>query len=184
MNTKQPAPHKSFSYAAFAVASVAGMLAAAVLLAHLAIPIPGTAAVTDGRELFVTIGAALSGPLGGVLIGLLAGVAAPGGRAWASMLAHVAGAVWIGVAYKQFVHKCPRAPLRLLAWAALVFSYYYALLMPVFLLGQMLFNRQTISFPQMYASLARGALPEAILTTLITTTLMYVLPKKYRQPLW
>ncbi|RPJ27517.1 MAG: hypothetical protein EHM33_07730 [Chloroflexi bacterium] len=50
----------------------------AAVLAGLTIPIPGTPVVTDPREIFTTIGASLTGPIGGIVIGILAGIAESG----------------------------------------------------------------------------------------------------------
>lgn len=55
------------------IALICGLIALVLVLAQLTIPIPGTQVVTDPRETAVTIGAAISGPIGGILIGLLAG---------------------------------------------------------------------------------------------------------------
>jgi len=59
---------------AIVVSIVFGAIARVIVEAHLTIPIPGTGVVTDPREIFTTIGAGLSGPIGGMLIGVLAGI--------------------------------------------------------------------------------------------------------------
>ena len=56
------------------VAAAFGGAALALVLAGVTIPIPGTPIVTDPREIFTTIGASLTGPMGGIVIGLLAGI--------------------------------------------------------------------------------------------------------------
>ncbi len=155
----------------------------AIVLADLTIPIPGTEAVTDPRELFATLGAALSGPLGGVLIGILAGVAVPS-FPLASILAHIAGGVWMGAAYKKLVYDRLRMPAGLLGWAGIVMAYYYLFLMPGFIIGLALFYGERSPLLPMYAGVAEGALPEALLTTFITTVAIFALPAKYRRPPW
>ena len=79
------------------MAAVFGAAALAIVVAGLTIPIPGTGVVTDPREIFTTTGAALTGPFGGVIIGILAGIREPGGIVLASLLAHISGGLWMGL---------------------------------------------------------------------------------------
>lgn len=174
------------------VALIFGVIARAIVEARLTIPIPGTGVVTDPREIFTTVGAGLVGPIGGVLIGILAGIREPEGIQLASLLAHISGAVWIGFAYKKLVYERLRMPVMLLGWGGLVLVYYFAIAVPGFVIGLALFYKadyagsfgETASLLQAYASLGRGVVPEALLTTVITTLVMVALPKKYRRPLW
>ncbi len=166
------------------IASLFGMAALVVLLADLTIPIPGTDVVMDPREVFVTIGSALTGPLGGVISGLLAGAGVPGGFAPASMLAHSLGGLWMGFAYKLLIYKHFKIPVLVFGWAGLVLVYYYLMLMPGFILGLKIFHGQPIVFTEMYARLASGALPEVIFTLLATSLVLLVMPKITRRPLW
>ncbi len=161
-----------------------GIAALVIVLAGLTIPIPGSTVVTDPRELFTTVGAGLSGPIGGILIGILAGIAEPGGIALASLLAHITGGIWMGFAYKKLVFERLQMPTRLLGWAGLVLVYYYVFVLPGFAIGLIVFHGETASFMELYTSLGRGVVPEALLTTLITTLVMLALPEKYRKPLW
>ena len=94
------------------VAAVFGAAALAIVVAGLTIPIPGTGVVTDPREIFTTTGAALTGPFGGVVIGILAGIREPGGIELASLLAHIAGGLWMGFSYKKLVREHTQMPLR------------------------------------------------------------------------
>lgn len=108
-----------------AVAAVFGAAALAIVVAGLTIPMPGTGVVTDPREIFTTTGAGLTGPLGGIVIGILAGIREPGGIVLASLLAHVSGGLWMGFSYKKLVHEHTRMPLSILGWVAIVLVYYY-----------------------------------------------------------
>ena len=171
------------SFKSAVMALVTGGMALAVILADLIIPILGTDIATDPREMFTTIGAALSGPAGGVLIGILAGIAVPNYPA-ASMIAHIVGGIWMGWAFKEFVYKRLRMPLFLLGWAGIVMAYYYLFLMPTFILGLMLLYDGATSFFTVYADIAQGALTEAFVTTAVTTIAMFAIPGKYRRPLW
>jgi LytS/YehU family sensor histidine kinase len=166
------------------LASLFGIAALVVLRAGLTLPIPGTNVVMDPREVFVTIGSALTGPFGGIVCGLLAGVGVPGGMASASILAHVSGGLWMGVGYKVLVYERQKMPAMLFGWAGLILVYYFFILMPAFILGLKLLYRQPIVFTEMYLRLATGALPEVIVTLLATCLVLLVMPKIIRRPLW
>ncbi len=176
-----------------------GAAALAIVVAGLTIPIPGSGVVTDPREIFTTTGAGLTGPFGGIVIGILAGIREPGGIVLASVLAHISGGLWMGFSYKKLVRERTQMPLSILGWAAIVLSYYYVFVVPGFVIGLDWF------YPDVYteaygegASLVRaygelaigygergtGVLPEALLTTLITTLAFLALPRRHRRPLW
>src|SRR5512134_1225155 len=106
------------------VAAVFGLVALTIVLSGFIIPIPGTGVVTDPREIFVTLGSALTGPLGAIIIGILAGIAEPGGIPLASLIGHIAGALWMAFGYKRLVYERLQMPVRLAGWAALVIIYY------------------------------------------------------------
>ena len=182
-----------------AVSAAFGLAALAVVLAGLTLPIPGTGVVTDPRELFTTTGAALTGPVGGVLIGVLAGIREPTGGVFASILAHVSGGLWMGFAYKSLVHRSLRVPYSFLGWAFLVLVYYYVFVIPGFVIGQAVFYPGSFiesggggpSLLRAYTILGwganapgLGALPEALLTALVTTLALIALPRGNRRPLW
>jgi len=180
-----------FSLKALLTAIVFGVLALAVVLGGLHIPIPGTGVVTDPRELFTTIGAALSGPVGGVLIGIFAGIAEPGGIALASLLGHISGCLFLGLAYKKLVYERLKTPLLYLGWVGLVFVYYFVLVVPGFTIGIAAFypGAYAESFGgtsvfETYIVLAAGAAWEALLTATITTLAIIAMPRRHRKPLW
>lgn len=182
----------AFSPRAIGAAAVFGAAALLVVLAGLTIPIAGTSVVTDPREVFTTLGSALSGPVGGVLVGVLAGIREPDGMAGPSMLAHVLGCVWVGWAYKHLVYNRLEMPALLLGWVALVLSYYFVLVVPGFVVGAYALRPDAYaasygegaSLATAYRILARGALPEALITSLFTALLLLALPRRYRRPLW
>ena len=173
-------------------ATAFGLAALAIVLAGLTIPIPGTGVVTDPREIFTTTGADLTGPLGGIVIGILAGIGEPGGVMLASLLAHVSGGLWMGFSYKPLVHNSLKMPGSLIGWVFLVLAYYYVFVVPGFVIGQALFYPDGFieaygagtSLIRAYTILGWGALPEALLTTLVTTLVLVALPIRYRRPLW
>ena len=188
-------PSKGLSFLsvkALLTAAVFGAAALAIVEAGLTIPIPGTGVVTDPREVFTTIGAGLTGPAGGVVIGILAGIREPGGLMFASLLAHISGGLWMGLAYKIIVYRYLEMPVRLVGWIFLVLTYYYVFAIPGFVIGQALFDSQGFaeaygagtSLFRAYVTLGRGVLPEALLTTLVTTLVFVALPRRNRRPLW
>lgn len=138
----------------------------------------------DPREVFVTIGSALTGPLGGIICGLLAGIGAPGGVALASMLAHMSGGLWMGIAYKTLVYERQKMPAMLLGWSGLILVYYFFILMPGFILGLKFFYGQSIMFADLYLRLAKGALPEVLITLFVTCLVLLAMPKRTRRPIW
>jgi len=189
---RPPTDLSFFSLKALLVALAFGLAALAVVVAALTIPIRGTNVVTDPREIFTTTGAALTGPLGGVLIGVLAGIREPGGVVYASLLAHIAGGLWMGLAYKKLVYRHLDMPGICGGWIVLVLVYYYVFVIPGFVIGQSLFYPQGFiesygagtSLVRAYAILGGGALPEALLTTLVTTLVFIASPRRLRSPLW
>ncbi len=181
-----------------AVSLAFGGVALVIVLAELFVPIPGTGVVTDPREIFTTLGAAITGPVGGLIIGVLAGIGeafigAPTERIpFASLLAHVAGGLWMGWAYKKLVFNRLQMPTLVLGWAALVAVFYFAFAIPGFVIGQLVFYPEQYavfygegaSLVEAYLTLAQGAVPEALLATLITSLVIVALPRRYRRPLW
>ena len=168
------------------VAAAFGGVALALVLAGVTIPIPGTPVVTDPREIFTTIGASLTGPVGGIVIGILAGIAEPG-IPLASLLAHIIGGIYSGYVYKNFAWKSKDNRVSYLAkWAAQVLGYYFIVVVPLFVVGLMMFypDPEFGGFFGFLAVLETGAAPEAIITTVVTTIIMAALPERYRRPLW
>jgi hypothetical protein len=165
------------------VALVFGLVALVIVLVGFIIPIPGTGVVTDPREIFVTFGAALAGPLGALIIGFLAGIAEPGGIPLASLLGHLAGALWVAFAYKKLVYERMNMPIRLLGWVVLIVVYYYVLVIPGFVIGLAAFYGETDPLG-LYAALAKGVVVEVLVTSAVTTLAMLALPQRYQRPLW
>jgi hypothetical protein len=168
------------------VAAAFGGAALALVLAGVTIPIPGTPVVTDPREIFTTTGAALTGPIGGIVIGILAGIAEPG-IPLASLLAHIIGGIYNGLLYKNLAWRFRGNKIAYLAlWATEVLGYYLLIVVPLFVVGLIVFypDPEYGGFFALLGALEVGALPEAIITTVVTTIIMAALPERYRRPLW
>jgi len=168
------------------VAAAFGGAALAIVLAGITIPIPGTPVVTDPREIFTTTGASLTGPVGGIVIGILAGIAEPG-IPLASLLAHIVGGIYNGFVYKNLSWRFRENNVaRLALWAVQVLGYYVVVVVPLFVVGLVVFypDPEYGGFIALLGALEAGALPEAILTTTVTTIIMAALPERYRRPLW
>ena len=165
------------------VAVVFGLVVLTLVLAGFTVPIPGTGVVTDPREIFVTIGSGLTGPLGALIIGFFAGIAEPGGIPLASLLGHIAGALWMAFAYKRLVYERLKMPARLIGWIVLIIIYYYILVVPGFAIGLVAFYGEP-DVLGLYLALAKGVVVEVLITTIVTTLVLLALPQKYHRPLW
>ena len=187
-----------FSTRVIAVSLAFGGVALVIVLAELFVPIPGTGVVTDPREIFTTLGAGLTGPIGGLIVGILswigeAVIGIPAARIpLASLIAHIAGGLWMGWAYKKLVFNRLQMPMLVPGWAALVLVYYFVIAIPGFVIGQWLFYPEPFfafygegaSVLDAYLTLSQGVVPEALITTLITSLVIIALPRRYRRPLW
>ena len=167
------------------IAAAFGGAALAVVAAGLLIPIPGTLVVTDPRELFTTIGAALTGPIGGAVVGFLAGIADP--LPIVAVISHVLGGIFNGLVYKHASWRFKDNKVVSLAlWAAQVLVYYFVIIVPLIVALLFVFNPDPEygGFFSLLAAIEVGAVPEALITTVVTTIVMAALPEKYRRPLW
>ena len=149
----------------FLIATAFGCLALLVHLASLHLHVPGTNTVIDPGEIFVLIGAALTGPVGGAVIGILSGLGDPSAGLRLFVVVHnMLGAVWVGWAYKRLAHDRVPMPLMLLAWVGVVFGYSVVCAIPVIALGKYF-------------------LPEFIPTAVLTSAVLLVLPRAARSPM-
>lgn len=174
-----------------AVAVVFGGLALLTILIGMHFRIPGTGVITDPREIFVSIGAALTGPVGGLIVGTLASLGDPDPALRLYILAsHLIGCLWIGWTYRRFVYTRRHILSYLVAWNIVLFVYYYVCALPVqgatWALFPDTFHRafpETTSFLDAVHSMNQGMFMEYALTALTTTLLLLVLPEAFRRPL-
>lgn len=180
---------RAVPWRALCVALVCGLAALLVMVGQLTLLVPGTQVVTDPREVITTLGAALTGPWGALLIGPLAGACEPTlGLAWVSMVQHTLACLWIALAYRRWVAPQPRLALRLGVWLGLVAVYYLVCFFALAFLPLL----QPSLFARLYSGagpwhafgrLASGARIEFLLTAGVTTVMLYALPKRWRRPL-
>lgn len=190
MNSPSQFWKKYFVPKALIAALVFGFLGVLTLWAEMRVPlIPSQNIDADVRELFVVIGAALTGPIGGALTGFVSAshsVFSDAKMQFAALLAHILAGAALGWVYRQRQDTWT----FILAWLGCV-ALYYAMLVGIFVgMGYFL-------FPQMaqevagadplwlgYWRVILSALPEFFFTFAVTTVAMLALPRKYRQPLW
>ncbi len=67
-----------------------------------------------------------------------------------------------------------------------VLGYYILIVVPLFVVGLIFFypDPEYGGFVALLGALEGGALPEAIITTIVTTIIMAALPERFRRPLW
>ncbi len=183
---------QQFSPRLLTVALLFGLSAAATILAGLALKIPGTSNTTDAREIFVTVGSSLTGPVGAFIIGFCAGVVETDDSLRLYVISqHVVGGLWMALLYWQLYKRLRRPATFLPGWALLVLSYYFLSGVPGLILVKVFWpglltgfvGHGGTFFEQMYA-IDRSWLLEAWFTIVITTTAMVALPDAYRMPLW
>ena len=169
-----------------------GAAALFTIVAGLQVRIPGTGVFTDPREIFVTIGAAFSGPVGGVIIGILTGLGDPDPSVRLYGIAmHILGCLWIGWAYKRLVHDRLRMPAFLLGWNGILFIYYFVSAIPVLVAARLLFPDffarillQSLPLSEAILLLMRGWVLGFVFTAITTSLVLLVLPRHFRVPLW
>jgi LytS/YehU family sensor histidine kinase len=173
-NTSTLTPHR---LRLLVVSVLFGLIGLLMIWAKLFIVIPGFKAITDARSVFVLLGAALTGPVGGVITGAISALADPPAETrWFSVANHAATAMFIGWAYVKFVVPRRSMTSRLLSWAMLVTVFYFVLpiigLYFVYLVDPQLFVGlvpPNVTIGEAYLQLTNAWLPEYVLTLLVTS---------------
>lgn len=186
---QQNQPRNSFRWVTgqgLLVAAVTGLVALVLVILKITVPIPGTDIVTDLREVVVTLGAALSGPVGALLVGILAGFGEEQrDTVLASIVTHVVAGAVLAIIYLQLIKVLRKSAFRFaLLWILSIAVYYYGLLIPTYFLTYNLYHAEKIPFGSAYAEIAHAFTVEVIITALLTTILLLLLPRRYRRPLW
>jgi len=169
-----------------------GVAALFTILGGLYIRIPGTGAIADPREIIVTLGSAFVGSVGGVIIGIVAGLGDPDPafRLFIIVL-HIVGCVWIGWAYHRLAHDRIRMPGLLLGWIGILFVYYFVCIIPVLLAARVLapeifYHLFPPNIPLSDSILVqlKGLALRFVVTVVATSLILLALPRNYRAPLW
>jgi PAS domain S-box-containing protein len=174
------------------ISSIFGVFALILILADIHFTIPGTQVLTDPREIFVLISAALTGPIGAVITGVLASVydPTPSFRIYV-ICQHIFGAVLVSLIYKRYIFEKFIMPLSLIFWVLLVLAYYYVFYIPGYLIVYSFFPdiyniisaNNTNPFSALI-NLYSGWTFEIVFTTLITVLFIIALPQRFRKPFW
>ena len=174
------------------LALVFGVIGFLIIYLELFFVIPGTSIITDPRELFVIIGSALTGPIGGAIVGALSSIydPTPDIRIYV-MIQHIIGGFLFGLLYKKLVYEKAAMPFFIVRWIFLVFCYYFIFYIPAFavtfLIDKEIFKilvHADSSFFDSLIFLYKSLLPEFIFTTAFTALIFIALPQRYRKPLW
>ena len=165
----------------FLAAIVCGTLAAIVLFSGLSVPL-GHGLLAEPSEVFVTLGAAFSGPYGGMIVGLLQGVVyAPERNIPSHMLAGFLWGAWYFILYRWSRGEGRGRWTRAALWAVTIPVYYYLFLLPLHLL----IASVTLDVPliPLYLETGQGVLPEVAFTMIVTSLVVASLPERWAAPL-
>ena len=178
---------------ALGLAFVFGLFAVTVIAVGLTLHIPTTLITADVGGVFATIGSALTGPIGGTLIGLMTGLMEPNAdlRLFVTIDKILAG-IWMGSLYWIALRRFRGSSVRfLIAWVILVFGYYYVARIPAFIGLKILFPDSfrilaggSSLVPGSLAAVDSALFEEASIVALITGITLTVFPSAIRMPVW
>jgi len=166
------------------LAAAFGGAALAVVLGGLMFPLGPGGTVIDPRMPFAFVGAALTGPVGAIIVGFLAGV---GRIPVFNIPFHVIGEViFFGLGYKP-IFKWAKGSLKklILGFNGLTLLYYYlweTTYWP-FVVAYFMTKNPTMVVP-LYFTYLPGMTGEMIAAIAIQSVILSVLPLKYRRPQW
>lgn len=158
-----------------------GAVAAGLFLLGITLPIGG-GLYLEPSEIFVTLGAALTGPVGGLVIGFLQGIVyAPERNVPSHMLAGFFWGAWYAVLWVRTRDRPNGKILRILCWTLTIPVYYYVLLLP---LHQFIYATVTLraAFIPTYLATAGLVVPEVVGTLLATGILLVFLIDRFAKP--
>ncbi len=156
--------------------------------------LPGTNLLTDMREIFVTIAAALFGPIGGGIVAILTCLYDPNPELLPYIISqHIVTGVLFSFYYKKIVYEKLTMPLLIVGWGFGIFLYYFVFYLPVFItvylfnspfFNQIVPNSNGLFDIMEVLFLYSGWMPEFLFTTVFTSLIIIALPEQYRKPLW
>jgi hypothetical protein len=174
------------SYSQFLVAVLCGGCTTLILAARFYVDL--TLGFTmDGREIFLTLGAAIAGPWAAIIMNIFMAIGIVIGYpdntiagTIVDTICHLTGTVLLAILYKKVIYERIKKPFRILGWVTLVPIYYWVLLAPI---GSLLYYAVNIT-PSPLFIMTLPMWPEVIVTTILTTLVLAALPEKWRRPLW
>ena len=193
---ESPSWRRLFSAKVLVTALAFGLAAAALVLAGVVVPVSGTTMVMDPREIFTTLGSALCGPAGAIIIAVLVSFVDPNvSLRPISFLYHLTGGLWVCFAYRSLIRRNWPSWGLIGGWIFIVLADYYLVMGATGLIAGYLLPKITVHSitHEIFEGRQTGeavlfwlysVIPEAAIVTFITTMILGLLPKKYRQPLW
>jgi PAS domain S-box-containing protein len=174
------------------IAVVFGLASLITVAGGIHFAIPGTSAATDPREIFNSLGSALSGPIGAIIIAVLSTIkGSPSGFEFYITAQHLISALWISLAYKYLGYNKYRMPALAGIWVLIMLVYYIPIYIPGYLalyyFNHDLWNQfvgHDLSFWSATIKLFSGWIPEMIFTITFTALIIIALPENNRRPLW
>lgn len=166
------------------LAAAFGGAALVVVLGGLMFPLGPGGLVVDPRMPFAFIGAALTGPIGAIIVGFLAGV---GRIPFFNLPFHIIGElVFFGIPYK-YVYKWAGGSIKklLLGFNILTVLYYFPWetgYWPVVVANFMM--KQPAMVVPLYFSYLPAMTVEMIAAMAIQSVILTALPERYRRPQW
>ncbi|MCX6133311.1 MAG: PAS domain S-box protein [Ignavibacteriales bacterium] len=152
------------------------------------VAVPGTAMQLDIREVLLILGACLTGPWGGALIGLFSGMEAH--IRWLPTVVHVILGSWAGWFYYRFVYR--RRTMRgvISSWFGLVGTYYFLVYTSVLLAVMVVFpslmvdTASSLSAHERVFNVLQALVYESVFTFIVSIAIFFMLPERYRVPVW
>lgn len=183
---------KLFPLNALVISVATGCISLISIYTNVHFFIPGTNALSDAREIFNSIGAAISGPIGGFIIGTISCLIAPSDEIKLySMFQHWMSAIWIGWAYKNLVYEKLKMPYLVLGWVFLIIIYYGPTYIPGYFTTYFFFPNVYQAFVggdlpplETLLKLYHGWIPEIVFTTIYTSLAIIAIPQRFRKPQW
>jgi hypothetical protein len=174
--------------------AVLGLLDMVSWAVNFTIPV-GPYGATGPQEIFITMSAALGGPLGlsatcllheagNYFFGLKAlfspeQMASTGTYySTADFSAHILAALPVAYGYKYLHQLAKKAHVFFGGWILIIVFYYILLVLLQFILIGFVIDLPTLS------ALYRNFLPEFLVVAIISTLIWVALPRRYRKPLW
>ncbi|HTY35599.1 MAG TPA: PAS domain S-box protein, partial [Bacteroidota bacterium] len=155
----------------------------------LLVVVPGPAKQMDVREVFLILGSCLTGPIGGMFIGLISGLNAS--TAWLPVAMHMVLGAWVGWFYYRVVYRHTSLGELIVSWTVLVAVYYFLICLPVFVLATLLQpSLLPVALPENFSTMnvvfdvAKALASEALFTYVVSLSILLMFPAKHRAPLW